>query len=229
MAILRLDGKHLKPAVFGTTGLFLMLALIVFLPVSIPYKTALPVLLLFMAGLWLLPWQMCLAMLLSALGDYMGAAGEFICQMGLFALAHCCIIFHFIRRYRAKVEPDGKLTAKAKGYVTMVALCVCTLLCIASVKIIPEASAGIERTGIACYSVLICLMLALGLLQRSSLYALGAILFVFSDFILAWDRFVEPVPYRNYLVLVSYFLAQWLLFVRSTGYRIKSSVRLLRF
>ena len=44
-----------------------------------------------------------------------------------------------------------------------------------------------------------------------------------------WHRFVEPVPYRNYLVLVTYYLAQWLLFVRSTPYRIKNSIRLMRF
>ena len=56
----------------------------------------------------------------------------------------------------------------------------------------------------------------------------GHMTLVFSDFILAWHRFVEPVPYRQYLVLVSYFLAQWLLFVRSTPYRI-ASLRPFRF
>ena len=103
------------------------------------------------------------------------------------------------------------------------------LLCTAVFKILPGAPAGIERIGASCYAVLICIMLTLGLLQRSSLYALGAVLFVFSDFILAWNRFVEPVPYRNYLVLGTYFLAQWLLFVRSTPYRIKNALRLMRF
>ena len=72
-------------------------------------------------------------------------------------------------------------------------------------------------------------MLMMALLQRSSLYALGAVLFVFSDFILAWNKFVEPIPYRNYLVLGSYFLAQWLLFIRATPYRIKHPLRLMRF
>ena len=55
-----------------------------------------------------------------------------------------------------------------------------------------------------------------------------AILFAFSIGLTAWHRFVEPVPYRHYLVLVSYFLAQWLLFVRSTPYRI-ASLRPFRF
>lgn len=229
MAIFRLNEQYLKPVVFGTTGLFLILTVLFFLPVNISHKLAFPVFSLFVAGLWLLPWQMCLAMLCSALGDYMGTCGDFIGQMGFFALAHIWIIVYFIKRYRNKVEPDKKLTAKAKGYTVMVLLCVCVLLSIAFLKIMPGAPAGIERTGASCYAVIICTMLSLGLLQRSSLYALGAVLFVFSDFILAWNRFVEPVPYRDYLVLVTYFLAQWLLFVRSTGYRIKSAVRLMRF
>lgn len=229
MAIFRLNEQYLKPVVFGTTGLFFALTVLFFLPVSIPHKLAFPVFTLFLAGLWLLPWQMCLAMLCSALGDYMGTCGNFIGQMGFFALAHIWIIIYFIKRYRNKVEPDKKLTSKAKGYTTMVLLCVSVLLCIAFTKIMPGAPKGIEKIGASCYAVIICTMLTLGLLQRSSLYALGAVLFVFSDFILAWNRFVEPVPYRDYLVLVTYFLAQWLLFIRSTQYRIKSAVRLMRF
>lgn len=221
MATFRLNEKKIKPLVFITSGSFLALAVIFFLPVNIPHKLALPVFTLFVAGLWLIPWQMALAMLFSALGDYMGSCGNFIGQMGFFALAHVWIIIYFIKRYINKVEPDGKLTSKAKGYMAMVFFCAAALLCVTFMKVLPGAPAGIEKIGASCYAVIICTMLTLGLLQRSSLYALGAVLFVFSDFILAWNRFVEPVPYRNYLVLVSYYLAQWLLFVRSTRYRIK--------
>ena len=229
MAILRLDEKKLRPTVFGTTGLFMCLAVLFFLPVDIPHKLAFPVFTLSVAGLWLLPWQMTIAMLCSAIGDYMGSCGNFIGQMGFFALAHIWIIVYFIKRYRTKVEPDGKLTGKAKGYMAMVLFCAAALLCIVYIKVLPGAPAGIEKIGASCYAVIICAMLTMGLLQRSSLYALGAVLFVFSDFILAWNRFVEPVPYRDYLVLVTYYLAEWLLFVRSTNYRIKGAVRLMRF
>ena len=229
MATFRLNEKKIKPLVFITSGSFLALAVIFFLPVNIPHQLALPVFTLFVAGLWLIPWQMALVMLFSALGDYMGSCGNFIGQMGFFALAHVWIIIYFIKRYINKVEPDGKLTSKAKGYMAMVFFCAAALLCVTFMKVLPGAPAGIEKIGASCYAVIICTMLTLGLLQRSSLYALGAVLFVFSDFILAWNRFVEPVPYRNYLVLVSYYLAQWLLFVRSTRYRIKGAVRLMRF
>ena len=229
MAVLRLKDQLIKPLALTTSGIFISLTAIFFLPINIPHKLALPVLTLFIAGLWLLPWQMCLAMLCSALGDYMGSCGNFICQMGFFAIAHIWIISYFIKRYKAKVEPDRKLTAKAKGYLAMVIFCTIALLAIAFTKVLPGAPAGIEKIGASCYAVIISTMLFLGLLQRSSLFALGAVLFVFSDFILAWNRFVEPVPYRNYLVLGTYYLAQWLLFIRPTKYRINSPVRLMRF
>jgi uncharacterized membrane protein YhhN len=229
MAILKFKDKFLKPAVVITTGLFMCFTALFFLPVSIPHKISLPLTLLSVAGLWLLPWQMLLAMTFSAVGDYMGSCGNFIGQMGFFALAHIWLIIYFIKRYRHKVEPDRKLTGKAKGYIAMISFCTIALLCIALFKIMPGAPAGVEKIGASCYAVIICTMLFTALLQRSSLYALGAVLFVFSDFILAWHRFVEPVPYRDYLVLVTYYLAQWLLFVRSTPYRIKNSIRLMRF
>ena len=229
MGMLNIKETRTKSAVLTTSILFLAFTVLFFSPIKIPHKLALPVLTLFIGGLWLLPWQMCLAMLFSALGDYMGTCGNFIGQMGFFALAHVCIIVYFAQRYHRKVEPDRKLTSKAKGYMAMVAFCTIALLCVVFSVVIPGAPAGIEKIGASCYAVIISTMLLMGLLQRSSLYALGAVLFVFSDFILAWNRFVEPVPYRNYLVLCSYYAAQWLLFVRSTRYRIKSQIKLMRF
>lgn len=229
MKLLKLNEKYIKPAALAETAIFFSLVLLFFLPTEIPHKLAFPVFTLFLAGIWFIPWQMCLAMLCSAIGDYMGSCGNFIFQMGFFALAHIWIISYFVKRYKEKVEPDKKLTAKAKGYLTMVIFCTLALLTVAFTVVLPGAPKGIEKIGASCYAAIISTMLLLGLLQRSSLYALGAVLFVFSDFILAWNRFVEPVPYRNYLVLGTYYMAQWLLFIRSTKYRVKSPIRLMRF
>lgn len=229
MAVFRLEDRFIKPVVFTATGLFLCMAAIFFLPIDIPHKVSFPLIILSIAGLWLLPWQMLLAMIFSAAGDYMGSCGDFIGQMGFFALAHVWLITFFISRYCKKVERDGKLTAKAKGFLAIMAFCVGVVLVFALTNITSHAPEGVIRIGTQVYAVAICTMLMMALLQRSSLYALGAVLFVFSDFILAWNKFVEPVPYRNYLVLGTYFLAQWLLFVRSTPYRIKNALRLMRF
>jgi uncharacterized membrane protein YhhN len=159
----------------------------------------------------------------------MGSCHNFLGQMGFFALGHVFYVTYFAKRYFCKVEKDRKLTGKAKGYMAMVIFCALTLLAVAFTRISPEAPAGIIRIGVCIYATLISIMMVMAMLQRSSLFALGAVLFVFSDFILAWNKFVEPVPYRHYLVLVSYYLAQWLLFIRATKFRIAPEMRILRF
>lgn len=229
MAILKLNEKHTATAVITASVLFLCACLVFFLPVEIPHKITICTSILTVASLWLCPWQITLALLFSTLGDHMGSCGNFLGQMGFFALGHVFYIIYFTDRYFRRVEPDRKLTGKAKGYLAMVVFCAIALLAVAFFKIAPGAPAGIIRIGVCIYACLISTMMVTAMLQRSSVFALGAILFVFSDFILAWNKFVEPVPYRHYLVLVSYFLAQWLLFVRATKFRVGPEMRLLRF
>ncbi len=229
MSTLKFSEKYTGVAALTSTGLFLCTAIFFFLPVGPAHKVTVPVGLLAAASLWLCPWQITLALLFSALGDYMGSCHNFLGQMGFFALGHVFYIVYFVKRYFLKVEPDRKLTGKAKGYLAMVIFCTLALLCTAFIKIAPGASEGIIRIGVCIYSVIISTMLVSALLQRSSLFALGAVLFVFSDFILAWNKFVEPVPYREYLVMVTYYLAQWLLFIRATRFRVGPEMRLMRF
>ena len=229
MAILRIDEKHTAAIALAATGLYLCATILFFLPLEYPHKITYCVSVLTLASLWLCPWQITMALLFSTLGDHMGSCNNFLGQMGFFALGHIFYIIYFCGRYFQKVEPDKKLTGKAKGYLAMVVFCALALLSVAFFKIAPEAPAGIIRIGVCIYSVLISIMMVSAMLQRSSLFALGAILFVFSDFILAWNKFVEPVPYRHYLVLVSYYLAQWLLFIRATKFRVGPEMRLLRF
>lgn len=229
MAVFRLDDRFLKPVVFTATGLFLCLAVMYFLPVGIPHKISFPLIALSMAGLWLLPWQMLLAVICSAAGDYMGSCGNFLGQMGFFALAHVWMIIFFIGRYFRKVENDGRLSARAKGYLAIVFLCVTVVVAFAIYRIAPGAPEGIVRIGVRIYALVIGAMLLLALLQRSSLYALGGVLFVFSDFILAWNLFVEQIPGENYLIMIPYYLGQWLLWVRSSPFRTKTQIRLMRF
>lgn len=226
---MKTDEKNTRALVFTSTAAFISAAVFFFTPAACPHKVTFPAAILTIASIWLCPWQMTLALLFSAIGDYFGSCENFIGQMGSFAVAHIWFIAYFVERYFKKVEHDRKLSAKAKGYLAMVIFCTMALLATAFFKIAPGAEPGAIRTGICIYSVLIGLMMLAALLQRSSLFALGAVLFVFSDFILAWNMFVEPVPGFRYLVLIPYFLAQWLLFIRSTKFRIGPEMRLLRF
>lgn len=229
MSVFTVKDNAVKPIVFATTGLFLALVVMYYLPVPVVHKLCFPVGLLCLASLWLTRWEITCALLFSALGDLAGSCGNFLLQMGSFAVAHIFFISFFIRRYLNKVEMDRKFTLKAKGYLAMMGFCVALLLVIVFVKMVPAVPEGILRIGVSIYAILICLMLFCAMLQRSSLYALGALLFVMSDFMLAWNKFIEPVPCRDILVMGNYFAAQWLLFVRATPYRVKHPVRLLRF
>lgn len=229
MAIFKLDPGKVKPAAITASVIFLACALFFFSPVKLPHKITLTLASAFIASLWLCPWQISLALLFSALGDYFGSCHIFLAQMGFFAVGHVFYVWFFVHRWLTKVEPDRKLTAKVKGQAMVYLLLVAAILFVAFTKIVPCADAGVIRIGVCVYAVLISAMLFFALMQRSSLYALGAVLFVFSDFILAWNKFVEPVPYRHYLVLVTYFLAQWLLFIRSTKFRVGPEMRILRF
>ena len=46
-------------------------------------------------------------------------------------------------------------------------------------------------------------------------FGIGALLFVLSDLVLAWDKFVSPVEYRSFLVLVPYYAGQFLIWIRA--------------
>lgn len=229
MSVIKIDERRVKPVVYAVTALFLCLSVLFFAPVPIPHKLCLPMGVLVVSSLWLTPWEIFLALLFSILGDWFGSCGDFLPQMASFAVGHMFYILFFIRRFHRKVERDRKMTAKAKGYFMMLAICVLALMTMVFAKVVPCVPSGVLRIGVSIYAVLICIMLFSALLQRSMFYAVGALLFVISDFILAWNKFVEPVPYRDALVLGTYLSAQWFLFVRSTPYRVKHPVHLLRF
>lgn len=216
-------------AAIVSSVVFICLAGLYFSPAGIPFKIAFPLASLAIASFWMCPWQITAALLFSTAGDAAGAAGNFLLQMGSFAVAHIFLILHFVKRYREKVERDRKLTEKAKGFTILIILMCLFVAGVAFSRIIINAPAGVIRTGAGIYAILICTMLAMALLQRSSLYALGALMFVFSDFILAWNKFTSPIENAGLLIMIPYYLGQWLIYIRSTPFRVGPEMRLMRF
>ena len=229
MATFNIQGRHVRNFAITSSILYLFLSIFYFSPILLQGKTAFPLASLAIVSLWLCPWQMTAALACSAIGDLAGAFGNFILQMGAFAAAHIFLISFFMKRYKEKVEKDRKLTEKAKGYTLLIILMSITIAGFAFSEIIPNAPEGIIRIGTGIYTVLICTMLVLALLQRSSLYALGALLFVFSDFILAWNKFTAPIENAGLLIMIPYYLGQWLIYIRSTSFRVGPEMRLMRF
>lgn len=213
------EEKKVRLASVATVS-FAVLAAVYFIPVDIPYKISFPLWLLAAFSLWLLPWPMSFAMFASALGDLAGASGNFMVQMECFAAAHLFMIIFFVRRFmwrNRNAAAQGK-TRKSRrlAYAVLVALLIVMLVVFAMVEIVPEAPSGAVRSGVVFYALVIAMMLFLALVQRSRLYAAGACLFVFSDLMLAWNRFVEPLEYERYLIMVPYYLGQICLFLRAS-------------
>ena len=229
MATFNIQDRHVRNYAITSSILYLFLSIFYFSPIMLQGKTAFPLASIAIVSLLLCPWQMTAALTCSALGDLAGAFGNFILQMGAFAAAHIFLISFFMKRYKEKVEKDRKLTDKSKGYTLLIILMSITIAGFAFSEIIPNAPEGIIRIGTGVYTVLICTMLVLALLQRSSLYALGALLFVFSDFILAWNKFTSPIENAGLLIMIPYYLGQWLIYIRSTSFRVGPEMRLMRF
>jgi uncharacterized membrane protein YhhN len=61
---------------------------------------------------------------------------------------------------------------------------------------------------VAAYMVVIGAMLATALAVGNPLAAAGAVLFVTSDSLIAWNRFVGKVPNASVLIMVTYHLGQ---------------------
>lgn len=228
-----ISGKRLKTAVWLSTAIYIVLAVLYFLPGGMRCEIAFPVAVLAVFSLWLVPVPMSAALVASAAGDLMGAAGNFMAQMECFAVANLFLCLFFLRRLFQTGKASARnfsaiLTGKRVAYLIVTGVCVATILLLAMVSIVPEVPSGVQRAGVAFYSIVLSLMFYSALMQRSIFYAVGAFLFLFSDFILAWDMFVEPLEHDVWLVMLPYFMAQWMFYVRATKYRVGKSLLLAR-
>lgn len=193
-----------RPAIIISI-VFFLLAFLFFSPVQVPYKLAYPLAFLTLCALRYASWPMVLAMGFSALGDYMGVCHNFWGQMGSFALAHIAFVVFFYRLYQQE-----KATMGIKWKSAIVAL----YGIVVGMCIVPHLQ-GPLQFGVTVYILLILAMCILAWMQKNPFYALGAWLFVFSDTILAWNKFVSPIEWAGYLIMLPYYLGQWVLFVQS--------------
>ena len=195
---------------------FVLLALLYFSPVAVAYKLAFPLAFLTLCALRFSTWPMVLAMGFSALGDYMGVCHNFWGQMGSFALAHVAYILFFCRTRPEERTSEG---IKWKSAIVILYGVVVGLL------IVPHVH-GFLQAGVSVYVLLILTMCILAWRQKNPYYALGAWLFVFSDTVLAWNKFVSRIEWADYLIMIPYYLGQLILFVQSMRTRKQNQTKL---
>lgn len=207
---------------FASLLIFSILAIAYFLPGDllsgflpsgvVRFRIAYPVAVLFLGGFLAgLDLRFALAFLFSCTGDAFGAGGSFIGQMGFFALAHVMLIWGFVRGLR--VVSTGSTTAGERVWIGGGLAAVAAVFILACAVVLPSIEDSVLVWGCGIYALLICTMASLAMLQHSPLFALGALLFVISDLILSWNRFVGPVACEKYLIMVPYYLGQALLWL----------------
>ena len=185
---------------------YILLSLVYFCPIDIPYKTALPAFALVLWGICRVPLKIVLAMFFSVIGDAMGEQGLLILQIVAFAIAHVFLILQFMSMRHRPIIPLNK-----KDNLLLILLCAIVSFVIYSIAL--NVGDLVIQSGIIIYAVVIGLMVFMALTQSVMMVKIGAVLFMASDIILAWTIFKEPMPYASYFIMIPYYLAQLSIFV----------------
>ena len=190
-------------------GCYVSLCFLYFSHIHLPSKLVYPVALLGIIALAdgkHIGWLMAIGLVFSAFGDWQGTQGNFLGQMGCFGLAHLAYIGYFGQRIKQHIP---------KKQAVLRVIPALLLGIVAFTMIVPHAPQGIVQMGVSIYCVLILTMLWMALLQNEWWFGTGAALFVLSDFILAWNKFVNPIDHVSWFIMVPYYTAQWQLFMRA--------------
>ena len=156
-----------------------------------------------------------LALLASAAGDYAGSTGNFIMQVAFFAVAHIFYICDFAPR-RAK-QRSNMGYAVALGAVTISYLGF----------VLAHIESHIEFVAVAIYGLIIFTMGVTAIFQQRTnkwWYVGAALLFIFSDSCIVFNKYIAPIPNRTIWVMTTYYAAQGLFMAlhlkRKNNYRL---------
>lgn len=149
----------------------------------------------FAGGNKLLP----IAMLLSACGDIAGEHKELLWQIGFFAAAHIAFILHFTRMVKV-----------TRNRVVAIALWSVVMLLFGGF-VVSHISNIVIAVACAIYILIIGSMVGSTILIESKYrlwYIVAALIFVFSDSCIAWNRFIEKFSGAGLAIMTTYFAAQ---------------------
>ena len=198
--------RGMRKPVYGTVIAYVLLSVFFFLPVSIPHKIVFPLLVLSVSAFGNRLGVVTCGFFFSAIGDYMGSVHDFMLQMSFFALAHISFVVYFLRM--PDVRKRMMWNARLYGRVVLFAL----LYGVLGGVILCHIGDKVMQIGVGVYVFLILSFLFLTT-YAVPMFFWGALLFVLSDFILGWNKFVFHIPCSSYCILVPYFSAQLLLFL----------------
>ncbi|KZE64279.1 hypothetical protein AWM68_14410 [Fictibacillus phosphorivorans] len=149
-------------------------------------------------------WWIIIGLFLSLIGDIflMVPNDRFLHGLVSFLVAHICYIIACLQMQPQQVEVNV--------FLTVCLLTVAVLFFILLVKGKRFKRGYPLKVAVFIYIVCITSMVWVSILTENPFIIMAASLFYFSDATLAWDRFIKPLKYRHYLVMSTYFLAQYL-------------------
>lgn len=198
------------------TGGFILLAALFFIlrfghfaRWASPYAMPLPVLFLALCtlGYRRAPDWIFTALMLSSLGDTAGSTGNFLWQIAFFAAAHVCYTMYFVRDFRFRKRAMPLFFAELAAVAVLFHV------------IVPKTDA-MQRPFVILYIIVITIMAAAAIFRdgrRYVPYVVAALVFVASDSVIAWNRFVERIPNAAAYIMSTYYAAQLAFAVTSLG------------
>jgi uncharacterized membrane protein YhhN len=140
------------------------------------------------------PWLIA-ALVLSLLGDVylMLPVDLFVAGLASFLLAHLAYVATF-------AAPIGTRVAAA--------VAVALLTSPVAARVLRNVDATPVRLAVASYMLVIALMVGSAIASGNLVATSGAILFLVSDSLIAWNRFVKPFAGAQAAIMVTYHLAQ---------------------
>lgn len=188
----------------GVIGVYLILTLYYFMAEHSSWFIAIPVLFMGFATLahsrqggWAIP----AALFLSSIGDYQGSEHNFILQIFFFALAHIAYIMDYIAKH--KPSKLNKALAVTPFIYAIIFLSI----------LIPNISNGVEIGAVIGYAIMIAIMGASALMldiKHKWWYVLAAALFIYSDSVIVYNKYIERIPNASMLIMTTYYAAQGL-------------------
>jgi uncharacterized membrane protein YhhN len=121
----------------------------------------------------------------------------FVAGLAAFLVGHLCYVAGFWSQHGPTVA----------AFVFAAAIVVAVLAPVI-VRILRAVRGTPDLAPVTAYSVVIAVMLASALASGNLVAAVGAALFVASDSMIAWDRFVRPFPAAGVAIMVTYHLGQ---------------------
>ena len=144
-------------------------------------------------------WAIPAALFFSAMGDYQGSEHNFILQILFFAFAHIFYIVDFVpKRNTSKLN---KVLA-AIPYIYAI---------VYGVIVIRNMSNVAEMVAVGLYALMIATMGASALMldiKRKWWYVLAAVLFIFSDSVIVFNKYIERIPNASMWIMTTYYAAQ---------------------